>query len=1228
MPRHLTIRLAWHDNKWNGAICSDPAANVYCAGTHSLLSERMAREKNIVVEMQNRNRKLDQVPKYLPPCFWSSNAFSSQPADVVHVHPLHEVKHQGKVVAKLNKPLRERLQAYSVFSWPFRLSFNHSLERRKKEGSYPADLEDRIERFRRKFKPGESFVFFYLNYSNPVSANDYRYALVGCALLKSISEPTYWRITDAELTRIRRVPRMQNFTKMNWALQFSYDVKKNGIILPYQEYVRHIAEHPEEEEGKMLEMRALIEEDSLIPRFKYVAEELNDDQCIYLLYKLRKAIKIVQKHGIVNFDREEVVIERLLETAWKNRGLYPSLGRIVELLADQDSPEQGQGDELVSTIREHLSDSENLLEAVFELLRNSGRVPKYLASFSELVEAARKGLRTHSSLEGLLRKLSLFSLTKFQIQRIVFPDSQEKGEHPFGGKKIKPDDLVANPYLLCENYVPTDRNLDEPEHLDGLIDIFMIDFGMFPDKHFVKERDDKLQDLHPAGPERLRALIIEYLRSIESEGHCFDSLDNVYEYIQQHPLFYKQRLPLNREELVKGMHRKHLSERLEIVESDGQHYFYLREVREAEQLIAKVVTNLISRKTEHNIDLRWVNDYLDKESEILRKRIKGFPEKQFKDERRRLLEGSLRRSFYVITGKPGSGKTQVLKKVIEVLKSRNENIILLAPTGKATLRLKRETGFQEAETIDMFLYRNWYGHYLENFENFAELRRNSKTPPIENLIIDECSMVDLKRLAVLFALLDLKGANAVKRVILVGDENQLPPIGYGRPFFDIVEFLKSKGYDRHLIRLETNCRQEFDANILRVADIFVGKNRYYEELLEKLKTGGQISEGLVVEHWTSPEELQAKIRERLNEVINREVGSQALGNLSGGFNQLLGLYPEGYVPENSPQKLDLDRFQIITPYNTDFYGTLGLNQFIRSEYKKGFFPDSKYPNKLFGHSEKVIRMVNWYQWSRKDKKRDLVLSNGSIGVVCNTREGRAWFFPERKFRDIVDEENFELAYAITVHKAQGSEFKNVFVVVPEKRGLLSNELLYTALTRSTHRVVVFLQRTERESPIEVARRRTFVLARNTSLFTRPEEAWTILEPERGVQVKSRIEYIIYRALMEERAKGRLNFKYEHELPLRNKPYPIHPDFTIFVDGRTYYWEHLGELDQREYYESWKERRDDYERNGYGDILITTDDLGGIKQELVQRIIHDMINGVLHATPESPFSKHHYKLYES
>jgi ATP-dependent exoDNAse (exonuclease V) alpha subunit len=102
----------------------------------------------------------------------------------------------------------------------------------------------------------------------------------------------------------------------------------------------------------------------------------------------------------------------------------------------------------------------------------------------------------------------------------------------------------------------------------------------------------------------------------------------------------------------------------------------------------------------------------------------------------------------------------------------------------------------------------------------------------------------------------------------------------------------------------------------------------------------------------------------------------------------------------------------------------------------------------------MIRNKNWYRGFGEN--REMVLSNGSIGFVCNNMTGRRYFFPdaEKPLWSIEDEDNFELAYAITVHRAQGSEFDNVFVVIPERRSLLSRELVYTALTRSSGPVIL------------------------------------------------------------------------------------------------------------------------------------------------------------------------------
>src|SRR6266852_3703986 len=78
MSNHLTVRMAWHDNNWNGTVCGDPRGNVYCVGSHSLLSERIARERQTELEQANAGKRIDKLPGgYLPPCYYTTNAFSS-----------------------------------------------------------------------------------------------------------------------------------------------------------------------------------------------------------------------------------------------------------------------------------------------------------------------------------------------------------------------------------------------------------------------------------------------------------------------------------------------------------------------------------------------------------------------------------------------------------------------------------------------------------------------------------------------------------------------------------------------------------------------------------------------------------------------------------------------------------------------------------------------------------------------------------------------------------------------------------------------------------------------------------------------------------------------------------------------------------------------------------------------------------------------------------------------
>jgi len=1217
--------MAWHDNGWDGRICRDPQANAYCVGSRSLLSDRLARERDLDKEIANAGKPLDSLlQEYLPPCFWSSGAFSLAKTEIIHWHPFPQF-HE-------TKSIHETLPSYSVFTWPFRLAFSHDDNRRRTEGQYPADLDSRIGGYFARFVPGKSIVFFYLNYDNPLTAESYAYALVGCARLKDIAKPQRFSFSPEELEKVRSGKEMQNFPTVNWAVRLSYDFPNSGILLPYHEYLRRLPDHPDLDE-KLEEITVAVEEDALIPSFKYVSEEVDEDACLYLLYKLKRAVEATQKHGIVKFDREQALIEDYVKEAWKSRGLYPGLGGVIEALADPDgeNPNSAQGQELAETILSRVKAGNGVDEA-FSILGASSEIPSALKPFKRAISSARKNLKAHKSLAAVLRKLSLFNLTPFQVRRIIFPGAGN--QHPFPRRKVAPNQIVDNPYLLCEEYEPLDRAdlLDYQEIPDHPIGVFRIDIGMFPDARYL-ESDDDLQDLAPTDPRRLRALIAEYLSSLQHQGHCFAAGSEIADYVLSAPLFYREGLPFNDSELLEPESLAHFGELLHVEQRESESYFYLKGLKAAEDVVRRVIDSLLQRG-DHKADKSWIAKYLAAESANLKKKApQGFDEEKFTDERRQLLHGALSSSLFVVTGEPGSGKTFAIRAIAERLLAARESVLVLAPTGKAALRLKRDGGFAEAQTIDRYLARLGVLGVTDDLRQLNDMRRPEAAEIIHNLIVDESSMIDLSKLAVLCRLLELQKLPSLKRLILVGDENQLPPIGFGRPFHDVVAYLRANKTfrEKRYVRLETNCRQTLDDKVLKAASVFTAGYRYYEQIVDELRKGGELSPGLKVGYWSSPAELKQLVNEEVRRTIKVGTKEKDPEKLAVAFNQLFGLYEGGYVPKDDSTRLTLDALQMLTPYRGGVAGTLAINQMIRGEYREVYRNEFK---DAFTHADKLIRTSNWYRWDWKTKRKELYLPNGSIGVLCKNRIGWRAFFPEATgpiwWSGLDNKEDFELAYAITVHKSQGSEFDSVIVVVPERKALLSRELLYTAFTRSKGRLCLLVERkagtaTTDESPLETGRARSTVAMRNTSLFTAPSVARRALEPEPNVHVTSKIEYIIYRALQAARDGGRLSFGYEAPLKVKGCPVKIHPDFTVDAGGRRYYWEHLGMLDAKRYWSDWQQRRKWYEAEKLEESLVTTDDLDGIREERLKEVIDSMVSGKLPKGENNDFSRHHYRL---
>jgi len=1191
---HLTVRMAWHDNNWNGKICKNPQANTYCVGTHSLLADRIATNRDVDTESSYQEEAIQNIPSdYTVPCYWSINAFSNNTFDVKHKHAFHGVNHT----------IKETVKPYSVFTWPFKLSFVHSKDNKNKYGNYPPDLARRIDDFLQKFEPKKSIIFFYANYDNPVSADDMQYLLLGCSVIAEKPVPTHFPFTAEELTEWRaKNDKMKYFPSMNWALQFTHLFEEYGVLLPYQEYLHHVEKNPQDEE-KLIDMKVTIDEPALISSFKYVAMDIDDDKCLYLLYKLRKSLLKIQEHGFIA-DSEKTAnqlktVETLIKMIWEKRGLYPSLKYILNYF--------DMSKEVINKVVKWVESNKGL-QNLLECLEHE-EVPEELEEFYDDILDVYE-LKLFKRNINLIKTLSLLQLTKYQINKIL-----DNSTYSYQG-------LEGNPYLLYENYKPDETNLDEPDLQDEPVDIYKIDIGFIPDKNFVK-RDRKLQKINVDSPERLRAVIIHHLIRIgESIGDCYDSDNNIVEALKQYPLFYKNDVKIDEQSIYSfdQEYRGHFIERLYVEKNNDARYYYLLETKKAENLL-KAVFNDLTKRTNFQVNLNF-KSYIE---ESLQK-LKGVNSELFRNERENLYNHVYKKSLYLLTGKAGSGKTQETTNIIYTLNNvLGEDTVVLAPTGKAALRLEENliNGFPNLnirpQTIDRFIFQNQFGNIIINneYHQIFDIKEDKKVK-IENLIIDECSMIDLFKLTLLFSIIRL---DKIKRIIMVGDPYQLPPIGFGKPFRDFIDYIQQHPNlkQEHYIRLQSNCRmaaQEKNDQVnksLELAEIFTTNGKFYEEILNEVDNDNYDSETLSIRNWNTQDELQQLIYEKMNEVLVQDNHS----NIEA-LNVDFGLYPDtGYVPQNNPKAVKLDNFQVISPYRAGHYGTLSINKLIQTNWRKE--NPTYWPPSPFVNGDKIIRLNNWY------KRRELTLSNGSIGLITFHKGGwkKLYHFNELddSLKYVDDEENFDLAYAISVHKSQGSDFNYLFFILPKKYGLLSKELVYTGLTRARTKMFLFVQDDKDESLLLTAKNRSAIDARNTSIFVTPFDKSKRLQPKSGVYVKSKVEYIIFKAL----EKSGLSFEYEEVLELPHKNYNIKPDFTIKLDNdTTYYWEHLGMLDNPTYYNNWQSRKKDYDQLGLSTQLITTDDLDGIDEDKLLKVIDDLkTNNIVNSA--SKLSSHHYSL---
>lgn len=343
--------------------------------------------------------------------------------------------------------------------------------------------------------------------------------------------------------------------------------------------------------------------------------------------------------------------------------------------------------------------------------------------------------------------------------------------------------------------------------------------------------------------------------------------------------------------------------------------------------------------------------------------IESVKDKGLENEQLQTLWG-LRTSLpCIITGGAGVGKTTVIQTLIDCYTKyyAKKNILLVAPTGKASRRLAEKTNMP-ASTIHKALRKN-------PEDNYTYYSAENKLP-YRLIIVDESSMIDTSLMYDL-----LSAVEPTSKIIFVGDHNQLYPVGYGEPFFDFMKKLE-------VYRLKINHRQKEGTDILKNANnILQGK---------KLENG---------------EGFQVKT------IDFDDIGEIVLSN-----------------NENT---------QILSPYND-------LNAQINAFLRKG--------EADFNVGDKVMTIKNTKKYCNGDIGIVTKINGG--GTITVDIDGREVAITKAHREDLV------LAYAITIHKMQGSEAERVIVFVPENDRLIDKRMLYTALTRAKSQLELYYYITE------------------------------------------------------------------------------------------------------------------------------------------------------------------------
>ena len=1242
--KHVSIRVPWHDSGWNGTICASPARNSSC-----LKLVNIAESKNDEIEERNAGRSIkDLTQNEYPPCVMERATFMADFSfSRAHSHPYS--KHDNETHSHfLPTPLYH--PAYSAAGLPFRwmnkkFVFGDSNGQRGFTKNFP--LEDVSEQnepvlnfnsawlqdyrnhdallqcFWNHIKVEESLVFFYAK-QIPLVEEIGRRVIVGVGRVKSIGPLTEYAYDGDPAGKIR---------SYLWERMVTHSIRPDffdGFLMPYHEALERT------ENGAAFDLSNVVAfaPDDHFDEFSYATEHVGTDGAISALMACRAALLQAEKAWDYSTSKQQQWIDRELGRLWKKRGAFPGLGAVLNATGIP------LGNFVAQSLIDRAGENGNPWNEWFHALNDPGSVlPKELArNIDRTIIASWQ--RMNEERRSFLQTLSRLDLSDDHANVLATPETRRDN-----GIELSDTAFLENPYLF---YEATRLTLSP-------ISIGVVDRGVFPTE-FIREKfllAEPTLIRTSVDARRLRALCIRELEHSADQGDTLRSREDIIISLRKGDEQRKEDPTLVTNDLLGVAEDEQFEGQIRIVSLKNEAPAYqLERLAKVGELIRKTVEKR-SQSARHKLDIDWQTELDSHLKALPDDEVDRVKEVRARQEKAAALEEIASSRVSVLIGPAGTGKTTLLSVLCSRPEISDDGILLLAPTGKARVRMEsvaRTADIQnyQALTLAQFLnrskpprYDGRTGRYLLTGTEGQKVGRT--------VIVDECSMLTEEMMAAL-----LEAISGVHRLIFVGDPRQLPPIGAGRPFVDVVKRLAPSDIEARFPRVGT-CYAELtvprrqgagDRDDLQLAAWFGGMSMAPgEDQVFEILSGKRTSDNVSFVQWETADELENALFAELSDKLTFQTDREEFQNFAATFGAFLDRNGTAWYNSTWGEKVGSGRlaesWQILSPVRQKAWGVTSINRLVHNRYMAPQLEMAREQvpkwqrrvpqpvgDEQIVYGDKVINNRNWTVSKKRiypEPEGNGYLANGEIGVVVghrrspkmkwdpeyldiefSTQAGTKFKFYKSDF-DEEGEAKIELAYALTVHKAQGSEFNIVFLVLPKSPNMAWRELLYTALTRQKERVVVLHQGSATDLQRLSSEEFSATAARLTNLFGAPDpikigdrflEQNLIHITSRGDAVRSKSEVIIANLF---HAKG---VHYLYEEPLIVDGVTKYPDFTIEDDdtGITYYWEHCGMLSDPAYKRRWEEKKVWYRENG----ILPHDEGGGTKGTLI--VSQDEPNG--------------------